>query len=170
MLSFRDRRLATLALPPGTVGLLTDIAESRARQSLLASRSPRVLDALLETALVQSVESSNRIEGITVSPDRLRPLVVGDARPRTRSEEEIQGYRKALRLVHASAASLTIVPDLLLRLHGIVQEGAGDAGQWKRIDNEIVELPPVNPAVDTARIGEHRFHRFSQISQIKTNL
>jgi hypothetical protein len=35
-----------------------------------------VLKALREMALVQSVESSNRIEGVTVAPNRLRPLVL----------------------------------------------------------------------------------------------
>ncbi len=38
-----------------------------------------MLKALREMALVQSVESSNRIEGVTVAADRLRPLVL---RPR----------------------------------------------------------------------------------------
>jgi len=47
-------------------------------------------------ALLQSVESSNRIEGVTVAPDRLRPLVLGHARPKDRSEQEIAGYGNAL--------------------------------------------------------------------------
>lgn len=42
-------------------------------------------------ALVQSVESSNRIEGVTVDPARLRPLVLGNARPRDRHVEEEKG-------------------------------------------------------------------------------
>ena len=53
-------------------------------------------------ALVQSVESSNRIEGVTVEADRLRPLVLGNARPKDRSEQEIAGYRSALNLIHTS--------------------------------------------------------------------
>ena len=79
-MSFRDGRLAKLALPTGTVWLLTDIAEAKGRQDLHAKQAPQLLKALRETALVQSVESSNRIEGVTVAPARLRPLVVGPVR------------------------------------------------------------------------------------------
>src|SRR6185295_15694371 len=46
----------------------------------------------------------------------------------------------ALERVHLHARDLAIEPRLLLDLHGLVQEGAGDAGQWKRVDNEIVEI------------------------------
>lgn len=98
-------------------------------------------------ALVQSVESSNRIEGVTVAPERLRPLVIGNARPQDRPEEEIRGYRQALSLIHANAHDLAITPDVLRRLHRIIQEGAGDAGQWKRTQNEIVELREGRPPV-----------------------
>jgi Fic family protein len=99
-----------------------------------------VLAALRESALVQSVESSNRIEGVTVAPDRLVPLVLGNAAPRDRSEEEIRGYRLALDLIHSRADEMAVTPDLFRHLHRLIQEGAGDAGQWKRVDNEIVEL------------------------------
>jgi Fic family protein len=75
-----------------------------------------------------------------VAPDRLRPLVLENARPRDRSEEEIQGYRRALERIHAEAWELAITPELLQRLHATIQEGNGDAGQRKRVDNEIIEL------------------------------
>ena len=39
-------------------------------------------ETLLETALIESAESSNRIEGVTVDDARLKPLVIGKARPR----------------------------------------------------------------------------------------
>ena len=139
MMTFRSN-LATLEIPLGTVWLLTDIAEVKGRQDLYVQRPPEMLATLRETALIQSVESSNRIEGVTVASDRLRPLVLENARPRDRSEEEIQGYRRALELIHSQASGLAITPDLLQRLHALIQEGSGDAGQWKRVDNEIVEL------------------------------
>jgi len=129
MMSFRGDRVRDFALPTGTVWLLTEIAEAKGRQALYAKQSPQVLKALREMALVQSVESSNRIEGVTVDPARLRPLVVGNARPRDRSEAEIQGYRRALQSIHGGAADLPITPDLLLQLHRTIQEGSGDAGQ-----------------------------------------
>ena len=96
--------------------------------------------ALREMAMVESVESSNRIEGVTVAPDRLRPLVLGTSRPKDRSEEEVQGYRDALQRIHGGAADLPVTPETLRDLHRTIQEGAGDAGQWKAVDNDIIEF------------------------------
>jgi hypothetical protein len=101
-------------------------------------------------ALVESVESSNRIEGVTVRPDRLRPLVLGNTRPRDRSEEEIQGYRNALQRIHAGAADLPVTPATLAALRRTIQEGAGDAGQWKAVDNDIIELRQAGTKVNTS--------------------
>jgi Fic family protein len=139
MRSFRGDFLQQVPIPLSVVWLISDLAEFKGRQGHFVQQ-PQLLQALRETALVQSVESSNRIEGITVAPGRLRPLVLDDERPRDRSEEEILGYRRALQEVHLHARDLEVTPELLLRLHGQVQEGAGDAGQWKRVDNEIVEI------------------------------
>jgi Fic family protein len=142
MMTFRNHRLRDLAVPMGTNWLLNDLAEAKGKQELYTHQSPQVLKALRDMALVQSVESSNRIEGVTVAPDRLRPLVLGQARPKDRSEQDIAGYRRALQLIHTEAETLQITPDLLRRLHRLCQEGSGDAGQFKKMDNDIIELRP----------------------------
>ena len=145
MRSFRDGYLHRLQLPLSSVWLMTDIAEAKGRQHRFLGQPSPILSSLGQTALIQSVESSNRIEGVTVAPGRLEPLVLGEDRPRDRSEEEIRGYRLALDLIRAEAPGLAIDPPLLRRLHAIIQEGAGDAGQWKKVNNDIVELRPGAP-------------------------
>ena len=80
---------------------------------------------------------------MTVERQRLRPLVLGDARPRDRSEEEIVGYRKALSWVHAHHAKIAVEPATFQRLHALAQGGtSGDAGQWKRTQNDIIQIFP----------------------------
>ena len=145
MRSFRDEYLHRLPLPLSSVWLMTDIAEAKGRQHLYLSQPPPVLSSLRQTATIQSVESSNRIEGVTVAPARLEPLVLENERPRDRSEEEIRGYRRALDWIHAEARGLAIDPPLLQKLHALIQEGAGDAGQWKQVNNDIVEMRPGAP-------------------------
>jgi len=140
MMTFRNHRLRDCAAPMSTNWLLNDIAEAKGKQELYTRQSPQLLKALRAMALIQSTGSSNRIEGVTVAPDRLRPLVLGRARPKDRSEQEIAGYRSALNLIHAEAANLQITPDLMRRLHRLCQEGSGDAGQFKKVDNEVIEL------------------------------
>ncbi|MEI7728618.1 MAG: Fic family protein [Verrucomicrobiota bacterium] len=140
MNSFRNHRLRDLAVPMSTAWLLNDIAEAKGRQELYTRQSPQVLKALREMALIQSTESSNRIEGVTVAADRLRPLVLGNTKPRDRSEQEVQGYRLALNEIHTRHERMSITPETLKRLHALCQSASGDAGQFKRIDNEVVEL------------------------------
>jgi hypothetical protein len=113
MMLFRDNRLRDFSVPMGTTWLLNQLAEAKGKQELFTRRSPQLLNALREMALVQSVESSNRIEGVIVAADRLRPLVLGQVRPKDRSEQEITGYREALNLIHSEAEHLQITPDLL---------------------------------------------------------
>ena len=140
MMSFRNNRLENAPISGATAWLLTDIAEAKGRQQALLAQSPEV-EKLRESALIQSAESSNRIEGVEVEPGRAEALVVGNARPRNRSEEEVLAYRRALDFIHGSARQIPITPQTILRLHSIAQEGSGDAGQWKRRDNESIEFP-----------------------------
>ena len=142
MHSFRDNRLRDHRLPMSTAWLLNDIAEYKGKQERFSRQPRQALKALGDSAAIQSVESSNRIEGVTVGRDRLVALVLGRSVPRDRSEQEIHGYRRALREIHSRSAPLPVTPETLQRLHAHCQSASGDADQFKRVDNDIVELRP----------------------------
>src|SRR3989338_2223493 len=131
-----------LKLPLGSVWLMNAVAEYKGKQELYAKQSPQVLKTLLETALIESAESSNRIEGVTVDHARLKPLVIGHSKPRDRSEEEIAGYRKALDLIHTKYKSLSITPETIKELHRLCRGESWDAGKWKEKDNDIIRKHP----------------------------
>jgi Fic family protein len=160
MLSLDPERLAGIAIPVATGWLLGSCMEARGKQDLWIRQKPEVLALLREQAIIQSAESSNRIEGVTVAPNRLRPLVIGKAKPRDRSEEELAGYRAALEWIFSRKNRLAITTDLILRVHALAHGGSsGDAGEWKKRDNEIIEIPPT---------GERRV-RFVPVSARKTS-
>ncbi len=158
MRSFRNGRLAAFRPPSSTVWLLTDIAEEKGRQDLYKRQAPQALKALQEAAIVSSSESSNRIEGVVVDPARLRPLVLGGARPQSRPEEEIQNYRKALALIHTKHGRLEMSAAVCRQLHRTIQDGSGDAGDFKRLDNVITER----------RAGEAASLRFQPVAANET--
>jgi len=136
-------RLSGATLPLVTGWLLGSCMEARGKQDLWARQKPEVLQILREQAIIQSVESSNRIEGVTVQPDRLRPIVLGNASPRDRSEEELAGYRRALDWIFSLGSTVSITPEVMKRLHAMAQGGfSGDAGEWKKRNNEIIEILP----------------------------
>lgn len=131
-----------IELPLSAVWLTNSIAEYKGKQELYAKQSPQVLKTLLETALIESAESSNRIEGVTVDHARLKPLIIGHSKPRDRSEEEVAGYRKALDLIHTKYKSLKVAPEIVKELHRLCRGEAWDAGKWKEKDNDIIRKHP----------------------------
>lgn len=106
-------------------------------------QKPEVLEVLREQAIIQSAESSNRIEGVTIPADRLRPVVLGKAKPQDRSEGELAGYKQALDWIFSRKRQVSLTPKVIQRLHAMTQGGfSGDAGKWKERDNAIIEIFP----------------------------
>jgi Fic family protein len=140
MRSFDPGFLDRLRLSAEQGAMLRALGQYRGRQDLFRRQAPETLEALREVALIESAESSNRIEGVTAPRPRIEALVLKPAAPRDRSEEEIAGYRDALSLIHESAAEMTFSANVILQLHGMLyryQPGVG--GRWKMAPNEIVE-------------------------------
>lgn len=143
MNSFQAKFLSGLEIPVGTSWLLGTCMEARGKQDLWLQTKAETLEALRELAIIQSAESSNRIEGVTVDKERLMPLLAERTAPRDRSEEEVFGYRRALDWIHAKHSSISIDADTICHLHYLSQSGfSGDAGDWKKRNNEIIELLP----------------------------
>jgi Fic family protein len=119
------------------------LGEFRGRQSLYRDQFPEVLETLRRVAIVQSTESSNRIEGITVPSDRLDAIVEKKSKPKNRSEQEIAGYRDVLSDIHANHNKIHLSSDLILRWHKqMFRYTTEEAGIWKKEDNAIIEVLP----------------------------
>jgi len=78
----------------GLVQSVRLVGEYRGKQTLFKQQSSQVLEALRETAVIQSTVSSNRIEGVVAPLERIRELVAHRTTPANRSEQEIAGYRE----------------------------------------------------------------------------
>jgi Fic family protein len=123
------------------VAVLTALGEARGRQVLYAHQRPEVLESLKRVAVVESAESSNRLEGITAPRERIEALVLRPTRPRDRSEQEIAGYRDGLALIHESHERLPFSVNVVLQLHGLLYRyHQTSGGQFKATDNDIVEV------------------------------
>jgi len=123
---------------------LTTIAEARGRSELYREQNPSGLETLRQVALVQSTEASNAIENIHAPLARIEALVAETTEPRTRSEQEIAGYRDVLATIHANGANIPFEPRYVEQLHGNLYRyvGTRDAGHWKGLDNEVEEKLP----------------------------
>lgn len=116
------------------------LAEYRGKQELFARQTPQVLESLRQVALIESGESSNRLEGITAPRERILALVQEDTAPRNRSEQEILGYRDTLDLIHGNHASLEFTTATVRQFHAwMLQYTDEHGGNWKSRDNVIIE-------------------------------
>ena len=121
---------------------LSDLGEARGKQELFTKQAPQKLKVLKEHALIESAVSSNRIEGVTVDQDRIRTIVLGKPHLRDRDEEEVRGYRNALKLIHEHAAKLPVSEDTILKLHKLSKGDIWDSGKYKEKESDIIEKQP----------------------------
>lgn len=128
-------------LTPEVVSILTRLHECLGRQELFIEAEADVLTALLEVAKIQSTGSSNRIEGIYTTDERLNALVQEKVKPRNRNEEEISGYRDVLATIHESYEYIAPRPNNILQLHRDLYSFSSSAvgGVYKNSDNIIAE-------------------------------
>ena len=116
------------------------IGEFKGKQGLFTQQTPEILDSLKQVAIIESSESSNRLEGITAPRQRVEAIVKEASTPANRSEQEIAGYRDALALIHESAAHMTFKVNVILQLHSMIHRYLpSEGGHWKIADNQIVE-------------------------------
>jgi Fic family protein len=119
------------------------LGEYKGKEELFKQQIPQALETLRQAAIIQSTESSNRIEGITAPLERIQALVAKKAQPRNRSEQEIAGYRDVLNLIHSSHEHIPVKTGTVLQLHRNLYRYAGaSGGRWKSVDNEITEVQP----------------------------
>ena len=139
--SFVPGRLEEMTVSMATVRSIGLLGEYKGQQHLFERQSPQILSALRDAARVQSIESSNRIEGVTAAQGRVAQLAAERSLPADRSEQEIAGYRDVLATVHANALGMEVSAATVLQLHrDLFQFTATPGGAWKRTDNDIVDV------------------------------
>ena len=121
---------------------LSELGEALGKQELFTRQSPQKLKVLREHALIESVVSSNRIEGIEIERSRIGTVLFGKLLFRDRNEEELSGYREALSWIHQDAQVIPVSIETIRELHRLTRGGVGDAGEFKVRDGDIIEKYP----------------------------
>lgn len=143
MRSLSPSFLDAIRLTSEEASTLQALGEHRGKQELYRRQTPELLESLKQTAVIESSESSNRLEGVTAPHDRIEALVLKTTAPRDRSEQEIAGYRDGLNLIHESAQDMPFSVNVILQLHTILYRYLPQpGGRWKATQNEIVEKKP----------------------------
>jgi len=139
MMTFRQFSSKPESILASTSWYLADLGEARGKQELFTKQSPQKLKVLRENAMIESAVSSNRIEGVTVDQARIRTIIFGKSLLRDRDEEEVRGYRNALKLIHEQGKKLPISEETIQNLHRLCRGEIWDAGKYKDKDGDIIE-------------------------------
>ena len=133
--------LKRISIPADILNSATSIYEMKARAEMRQSDFPTVFSAMESVAKIQSVKSSNAIEGIITTDKRIRGIVNNSVAPQGHNELEIAGYRDALNLIHSSYSDIAFNERSISQLHRMLLLQSGDtlAGHYKTEDNFIME-------------------------------
>ncbi|MCM1061303.1 MAG: Fic family protein [Eubacterium sp.] len=129
-------------LPANLVNLTSGIVSLKTMAGVRKEDYVKIFTELEAIAKVQSVKSSNAIEGIITSDERIAEIVNQNSAPLNHNEAEIAGYRDALNEIHTGYINIDFREFDILRLHEILMSIAGYefGGQYKTDDTVILEL------------------------------
>lgn len=143
MKSFQNNYIESIPITHNLLQTIRLIGEYKGKQDLFKEQSPQLLETLKHTAIIQSIESSNRIEGITAPLDRIKAIAAEKTTPANRSEQEIAGYRNVLNTIHSGYEHIPVSSNIVLQFHrDIYALSAAPGGKWKTTENEIAEVYP----------------------------
>lgn len=129
-------------LPANLVNLTANISALKTMAGVRKEEYAQIFTELEAVAKIQSVKSSNAIEGIITSDERIAAIVNQNSAPLNHNEAEIVGYRDALNAIHLGFAHINFNQRDILRLHEMMMSIAGYeyGGQYKTDDNVILEI------------------------------
>ncbi len=135
--SFLDNGL----LPAKLINITGTIYTLKTGAKIRKDEYEKIFTELEKIAKVQSVKSSNAIEGIVTSDERIEEIVNQNSKPLNHNENEIAGYRDALNEIHLHYEDIEFNENTILRLHEIMMTYTGneDIGKYKTNNNYIIE-------------------------------
>ena len=129
-------------LPANLINLTSNISSLKTMAGVRKDEYAKIFTELEIVAKVQSIKSSNEIEGIITSDERIHAIVNQNSAPLNHNEAEIAGYRDALNEIHLGYEHIDFRERDVLRLHEIMMYFTGYefGGQYKTDENVILEV------------------------------
>jgi Fic family protein len=141
MRTFNYELLKKLSIDAEVLSLISEIKEHKGKQNLFTSQKQVKLEKLVQIAMIQSTEASNRIEGIVTTEKRLADLFQEKTTPQNRGEEEIMGYRDILNTIHENYEHIPVSVNHILQMHRDLYKFSTSTkgGRLKAVQNYIQE-------------------------------
>lgn len=136
-------RINSLQITPEILRLIARIDEFKGAWRALGTLAPDRLSALRRVATIESIGSSTRIEGSTLSDREIEKLLSNLAIQNfeTRDEQEVAGYAELMDLVFSSWQDIPFNENHIKQLHQILlrhsEKDERHRGQYKTNSNNV---------------------------------
>jgi Fic family protein len=126
------------------IQLIAAIDEYRGRWNVVEKRENRYLKELRRIATIESIGSSTRIEGATMTDDEVKQLLndVKIKKFSTRDKQEVMGYYDVLELIFDSYANIPLSENHIKQLHRLLlkysDKDERHRGSYKNLPNKVV--------------------------------
>jgi Fic family protein len=118
--------------------LIAAIDEYRGKWNVVEKLENRYLKELRRIATIESIGSSTRIEGLTMTDDEVKQLLknVKITKFNTRDEQEVIGYYDVLELIFDNYANIPLSESYIKQLHKLLLKHSNK----DLVENEMLEL------------------------------
>jgi Fic family protein len=128
--------------------LIAAIDEYRGKWNVVEKRENRYLKELRRIATIESIGSSTRIEGATMTDEEIKQLLkdVKITKFKTRDEQEVIGYYEVLKLVFDNFSEIKLSESYIKQLHQLLLKHSNKddrhRGGYKNLPNKVVATYP----------------------------
>lgn len=138
--------LADFRYSHSEVDLLSKLDQFKGAWTAFGNLAPERLIQLQKVATIESIGSSTRIEGNSLTNAQVKELLgnIGKQSFATRDEQEVAGYANTLSLIYSSWEDMPLSENLIKQLHtSLLRQSDKDVrhmGQYKTIENSVAAM------------------------------
>lgn len=128
--------------------LIAAIDEYRGKWNIVEKRENRYLKELRKIATIESIGSSTRIEGATMTDEDVQKLLkdIKITKFKTRDEQEVIGYYEVLKLIFDNFREIKLSESYVKQLHQLLLKYSNKderhRGGYKHLPNKVVATYP----------------------------
>jgi len=128
--------------------LIASIDEYRGKWNVVEKHENRYLKELRKIATIESIGSSTRIEGATMTDEEVKQLLkdVKITKFKTRDEQEVVGYYEVLELIFGNFPEIKLSESYIKQLHQLLLKHSNKderhRGGYKNLPNKVVATYP----------------------------
>jgi Fic family protein len=136
-------QISNITITPEILKLIADIDEFKGRWKATQTLAAERLTSLKRVATIESIGSSTRIEGATLTNRQVEKLLPGLKSKAFASpdEQEVAGYADAMDMTFESFESVTPTENHIQQLHGVLlrysSKDLDHRGHYKTVPNQV---------------------------------